>query len=285
MLDAAGDRSPGTGGASFWADSAFIAAAGIPTVLFGPGGEGAHAAEEWVSLDDTAAVARLLAGVAEALCARQPRTSTPVRSAAPTTAAAGFHHALPDYAPTPVRDLPGGVLVKDESGRLGLPAFKILGASWAVERALNDAPATTTLVAASAGNHGRAVAHEAARRGLELPRVPAPALAGGAAGGDRRRGRRGRGGGGRLRGVRGAGRARRAARHGVLEIADVGESGPARDVIDGYATLFDEAARQARVRRAGGARRAWARWPPRRRASPPARGSRWWASSRWRPPA
>ena len=38
-------------GASYWADAAFIAAAGIPTVLFGPGGEGAHAAEEWVSID------------------------------------------------------------------------------------------------------------------------------------------------------------------------------------------------------------------------------------------
>ena len=38
------------GGVSYWADSAFIAAAGIPTVLFGPAGEGAHAAEEWVSV-------------------------------------------------------------------------------------------------------------------------------------------------------------------------------------------------------------------------------------------
>ena len=36
--------------ASYWADAAFIAAAGIPTVMFGPGGEGAHAVEEWVSL-------------------------------------------------------------------------------------------------------------------------------------------------------------------------------------------------------------------------------------------
>jgi acetylornithine deacetylase len=56
-------------GASFWADSAFIAAAGIPTVLFGPRGEGAHAIEEWVSLADTEAVARTLVGVASRLCA------------------------------------------------------------------------------------------------------------------------------------------------------------------------------------------------------------------------
>jgi len=61
-------RSPGTGGASFWADSAFIAAAGVPTVLFGPGGQGAHAVEEWVSLDDTAFVAETLVGAAETLC-------------------------------------------------------------------------------------------------------------------------------------------------------------------------------------------------------------------------
>jgi diaminopropionate ammonia-lyase len=35
------------------------------------------------------------------------------------------------------------------------------------------------------------------------------------------------------------------AEPGVLELADVGASGPARSVIDGYATLFDEAAAQA----------------------------------------
>ncbi len=56
-------------GASYWADSAFIAAAGIPTVLFGPGGEGAHAVEEWVSLADTEAVARTLVALAARFCA------------------------------------------------------------------------------------------------------------------------------------------------------------------------------------------------------------------------
>jgi acetylornithine deacetylase len=56
-------------GASYWADAAFIAAAGIPTVLFGPGGEGAHALEEWVSLADTEAVARTLVAVATRFCA------------------------------------------------------------------------------------------------------------------------------------------------------------------------------------------------------------------------
>jgi acetylornithine deacetylase len=60
---------PTIGGASYWADAAFIAAAGIPTVLFGPGGEGAHAIEEWVSLSDTEAVARTLVALATRFCA------------------------------------------------------------------------------------------------------------------------------------------------------------------------------------------------------------------------
>jgi acetylornithine deacetylase len=60
---------PPIGGASYWADAAFIAAAGIPTVMFGPGGEGAHALSEWVSLAETEAVAQTLVGVAARLCA------------------------------------------------------------------------------------------------------------------------------------------------------------------------------------------------------------------------
>jgi acetylornithine deacetylase len=59
---------PQTVGASFWADSAFIAAAGIPTVLFGPGGEGAHADVEWVSIRDTIACAEVLVSAAAEIC-------------------------------------------------------------------------------------------------------------------------------------------------------------------------------------------------------------------------
>ncbi len=36
-------------GLSFWADSAVMGSAGIPCVLFGPAGHGAHAIDEWVS--------------------------------------------------------------------------------------------------------------------------------------------------------------------------------------------------------------------------------------------
>jgi acetylornithine deacetylase len=66
--DVLGEPAP-IGGASYWADAAFIAAAGIPTVLFGPSGEGAHAIEEWVSLSATDMVARTLVRLATRFCA------------------------------------------------------------------------------------------------------------------------------------------------------------------------------------------------------------------------
>ncbi|NGY59990.1 M20/M25/M40 family metallo-hydrolase [Lentzea sp. NEAU-D13] len=67
LLDAAG---PGTTVApmSYWADSAFLSDAGIPTVLYGPEGEGAHADVEWVSLSGTSTVATVLTGLARTFC-------------------------------------------------------------------------------------------------------------------------------------------------------------------------------------------------------------------------
>jgi hypothetical protein len=62
--------------------------------------------------------------------------------------------------------------------------------------------------------------------------------------GDRRRGRRGRRGDGDYEDAV-ARAAEEGGRPGVLEIADVGRDGPASWVVDGYATLFDEAAEQA----------------------------------------
>jgi acetylornithine deacetylase len=61
-------QAPPLTGVPYWADAAFIAAAGIPTVMFGASGEGAHAIEEWVSVADTIAVTEILVGVAEMLC-------------------------------------------------------------------------------------------------------------------------------------------------------------------------------------------------------------------------
>jgi acetylornithine deacetylase len=64
---AGGGREPV--GVSYWADSAFISAVGIPTVLFGPPGEGAHAQVEWVSIPGTETVAGALVQVAGTICA------------------------------------------------------------------------------------------------------------------------------------------------------------------------------------------------------------------------
>lgn len=59
------------------------------------------------------------------------------------------------------------IWAKDETTRFDLPAFKVLGASWAVERTLAERPAVRSLVAATDGNHGRAVARLARLRGLK----------------------------------------------------------------------------------------------------------------------
>ncbi len=61
-------RPADLGGVSYWADSAFISAAGIPTILFGPSGDGAHAGTEWVSLSSTIACAWVLAAAAIRYC-------------------------------------------------------------------------------------------------------------------------------------------------------------------------------------------------------------------------
>jgi acetylornithine deacetylase len=63
-----GER-PRIEGASYWADAAFLGAAGIPTVMFGPSGAGAHEPVEWVSLSDTADVTRVLVEIAGRVCA------------------------------------------------------------------------------------------------------------------------------------------------------------------------------------------------------------------------
>jgi acetylornithine deacetylase len=61
----------GTGltGMSFWADSGLLAGAGVPTVLFGPGGSGLHEVEEWVDVAQAERCAEVLSAVAAELCA------------------------------------------------------------------------------------------------------------------------------------------------------------------------------------------------------------------------
>jgi diaminopropionate ammonia-lyase len=104
-----------------------------------------------------------------------------------------LHRTIPGYEVTPLRRLRGlaerlgvgDVWVKDESWRLDLPSFKILGGSWAIHRLLlgrvgrpvagagftelRSAAAELgplTLTTATDGNHGRGVARTARLLGL-----------------------------------------------------------------------------------------------------------------------
>lgn len=108
---------------------------------------------------------------------------------APTTASPrSFHETIPGHAATPLVHLTdlaaslgvGDIMVKDEQSRLGLPSFKVLGGSWAVNRLVasiagepvlgrtwddllewSERIAPRTLVTATDGNHGRGVARMA----------------------------------------------------------------------------------------------------------------------------
>jgi acetylornithine deacetylase len=62
-------REPEITGESGWMDSALLSAAGITTVIFGPSGEGAHSAVEWVNLDEVATLRDVLIGTAREFCA------------------------------------------------------------------------------------------------------------------------------------------------------------------------------------------------------------------------
>src|SRR4029078_11831350 len=59
---------PESVGLSFWADPALLSSAGMPTVLFGPRGEGAHAAVEWVDVADLERCVEVYVAVAWGLC-------------------------------------------------------------------------------------------------------------------------------------------------------------------------------------------------------------------------
>ncbi|KAI1505051.1 tryptophan synthase beta subunit-like PLP-dependent enzyme [Biscogniauxia marginata] len=126
----------------------------------------------------------------------QPRV---VNTNSSADSVARFHQQLPGFQATPLLSLDDcakelgvrAIYVKDESTRLGLPSFKILGASWGVFRAVArtlDLPLSTDLDtfrqalasrpvrlhAATDGNHGRAVARMGSI--LSIPteiRVPA----------------------------------------------------------------------------------------------------------------
>ena len=85
-----------------------------------------------------------LPGRTEGQVLLNPAAHPAAAMAPPPRAPLALHRRLPGYAVTPLRDAPtlartngvGRVWVKDESSRLGLPAFKLLGASWATYRAV-----------------------------------------------------------------------------------------------------------------------------------------------------
>ncbi|WP_034917760.1 diaminopropionate ammonia-lyase [Erwinia sp. 9145] len=118
--------------------------------------------------------------------------------------ARNFHRKLPGYQPTPLRRLPDfarmlgvkEVLVKDESQRFDLNAFKMLGGAWAIARLLckdydidintfsfsafrqrNEKP--MTFATTTDGNHGRGVAWAARELGqhavIYMPKGSSPA--------------------------------------------------------------------------------------------------------------
>jgi acetylornithine deacetylase len=53
-------------GMSFWTDAAVLGSAGIPSVLFGPGGAGLHSTEEYVEIQDVLRCRDVLAALARA---------------------------------------------------------------------------------------------------------------------------------------------------------------------------------------------------------------------------
>ena len=55
-------------GVQFWTDAAVLAAAGIPSLLFGPSGSGAHAVEEWVDLASVKTCAEIYLATAMDFC-------------------------------------------------------------------------------------------------------------------------------------------------------------------------------------------------------------------------
>jgi acetylornithine deacetylase len=61
-------RPPRIAGVPFWTDAALLSAQGIPALLFGPVGEGAHAAQEWVDLESVRQCAEIYLKTATLFC-------------------------------------------------------------------------------------------------------------------------------------------------------------------------------------------------------------------------
>ena len=73
-------EAPEAYGDTPWMDAALLSAARIPTVVFGPGGTGAHATTEYASLSDVETCAEILTRMAFDFCS-QPATGVEVQPA------------------------------------------------------------------------------------------------------------------------------------------------------------------------------------------------------------
>ena len=62
-------RTPDLIGGMGWMDSALLSDAGVPTAIFGPAGDGAHAIVEWADLDSLYDFTVILADVVQEFCA------------------------------------------------------------------------------------------------------------------------------------------------------------------------------------------------------------------------
>lgn len=111
-----------------------------------------------------------------ACTARKARPAGPLFNATDYDDVARFFGARPELKPTPLYRLSslaaalglGEILLKDESSRFGLNAFKIAGVTYAIDRMAREGrlAGTPVLACATEGNHGRAVARAARARGL-----------------------------------------------------------------------------------------------------------------------
>ena len=80
-----------------------------------------------------------------------------------------FHRQLKDYRPSPLHTLHAlanklgvkNIFLKNEGERFGIPAVKMLGASYAMHQLVKMNPGTEVFCTATDGNHGRSVARSA----------------------------------------------------------------------------------------------------------------------------
>lgn len=108
------------------------------------------------------------------------------RTPSPDPATLRFHQSMENYRPTPLWPLSrmaeslglASLTVKDEAPRFGLGSYKVLGAAWAASRLASRNNSALYFSAATAGNHGKALAWACRQLGkravIFVPRTIAP---------------------------------------------------------------------------------------------------------------